>query len=121
MFKQREQRMVVRDLHCPNCGGTVSYNQKICEFCGGTILITSVNKLPSSQIEIQKYLDFYSQASQVDNENVDFSRGLCFLKLQQYDSAIDTFEKLIEKHMFNANLYFYAGIALLEGKKGYCQ
>lgn len=110
---------MIEDLKCPNCGGFVSREQRQCDFCGGSIFLNSARNLPNGNLELQKYLKFYSQISTGESDEIDFSRGVIFLKLKQYKNAINTFEKLVSTNMLYSNLYFYISIALLEGKKAF--
>lgn len=110
---------MVEDLRCPNCGGFVSSKQKNCDFCGGSILVESTRSLPKGSLELQKYINSYNQVSKGDSDEIDFSRALCFLKLKQYKNAVNSFEEVIDRNMFNSDAYFYMSIALLEGKKAF--
>lgn len=54
-----------------------------------------------------------------DDKTLNMSIAFCYLKLKLYDKALPCFEKAIEDNFDNSEVYFYAAIALLKGKKAY--
>lgn len=44
---------------------------------------------------------------------------MCYLKLKMYDKALGAFEKAIEDNFDDSEIYFYAAICLLNGKKAF--
>ena len=112
----------VVDLNCPGCGGGVSTGQKECKFCGRPIVITSFNDLNSfSPLDLNKYANSYrkSLADNPDNDALNMSVAMCYLKLKLYDKALPAFEKAIEDNFDNSETFFYAAISLLKGKKAF--
>lgn len=112
----------VVDLRCPGCGATVTTGENLCKYCQRPIVISTFNSVCNMELsEVNKYANTYRQAL-VDNPN-DFilnnSIGMCYLKLKLYDKAIDSFEIAIKDNFDNSELYFYAAISLLKGKKAF--
>ena len=112
----------VVDLNCPGCGGGVSTSQKECIFCGRPIVITSFNDIQSfSPLDLNKYASSYrkSLADNPDNDALNMSVAMCYLKLKLYDKALPAFEKAIEDNFDNSETFYYASISLLKGKKAF--
>jgi tetratricopeptide (TPR) repeat protein len=112
----------VIDLNCPGCGGGVSTSQKQCNFCGRPIVITSFNDIQSfSPLDLNKYASNYRKAlaDNPDNDALNMSVAMCYLRLKLYDKALPAFEKAIEDNFDNAETFFYTAISLLKGKKAF--
>ena len=112
----------VIDLNCPGCGGGVSTSQKQCNYCGRPIVITSFSDIQSfSPLDLNKYANNYRKALAYnpDNNALNMSVAMCYLKLQLYDKALSAFEKAIEDNFENSETFFYASVCLLKGKKAF--
>ena len=110
----------VHDLKCPGCGAPQDPGNKTCVYCGRPIVITSFGDMDSLTLPmLNKYAGSYRKALEEDPENaaVGMSLGMCYLKLRLYPKAAETFEKAMSVEFDNADLYFYAAIALLGGRK----
>jgi tetratricopeptide (TPR) repeat protein len=70
---------------------------------------------------VNKYANAYRQAlaESPDNQVLNNSIAMCYLKLKLYDKAIAAFEKAIEDNFDNSETFFYAAICLLQGKKAF--
>ncbi len=68
---------------------------------------------------VNKYVNSFSAAlkSTPDNDLLNISAAMCYLKLKLYDKAKFAFEKAIENDIDNSEAYFYAAVSLLKGKK----
>jgi tetratricopeptide (TPR) repeat protein len=109
-------------LSCPGCGARVSSGQQLCEYCGGPILISTINSVLSlSRPEANQYAGTYRKAltEDPDNRELNISIALCYLRLKLYDKAIPAFEKTIEDNVDNPETFFYLSLSLLRGKKAY--
>ena len=112
----------VIDLNCPGCGGGVTTSQKQCNFCGRPIVITSFSDMQSfSPLDLNKYASAYrkSLSDNPDNDALNMSIGMCYLKLKLYDKALPAFEKAIEDNFDNSETFYYAAVSLLKGKKAF--
>jgi len=112
----------VIDLNCPGCGGGVSTGQKQCNFCGRPVVITSFNDIQSfSPLDLNKYANNYRKAlaDNPDNDALNMSVAMCYLKLKLYDKALPAFEKAIEDNFDNSETFFYTAASLLKGKKAF--
>lgn len=112
----------VIELNCPGCGARVSLEQKACEYCHNPIVIStfsSVNAMTS--LELNKYANAYKKALEDHPENIELNKSIamCFLKLKLYEKAFSAFEKAMEDNFEDSEIYFYAAIALLNGKKAF--
>lgn len=112
----------VVELNCPGCGARVSTGQKECDWCHKPIVISTFNSVQSMpMLELNKYANTYRAAlsKSPDNPELNKSIALCYLKLKLYDKALPAFEKAVEDNFDNSELYFYAAICLLRGKKAF--
>jgi tetratricopeptide (TPR) repeat protein len=114
--------MQVVNLSCPGCGGGVSTADKECKFCGRPVVITSFSSAQTlSPLELNKYASAYRKAlaENPENQDLNMSVAMCYLRLRLYDQAIPAFEKAITDNFDNSESFFYAAIALLKGKKAF--
>ena len=112
----------VVDLECPGCGASVSVGQTECEQCGRTIVISefnSVYNMPAPMVN--KYAGAYRKAlaADPDDQALNSSIAMCYLKLKLYDKATEAFEKAMEDNFDNSETFFYAAVSLLQGKKAF--
>lgn len=106
-------------IECPGCGRPVSIDQKKCS-CGAPLNIASYNTISSWDASlVNKYANMYKKvlAQNPDNHEANTSAAMCFFKMRLYDKAEPFFEKAIEENFDNADVYFFASLNLLKGKK----
>lgn len=113
----------VMHLTCPGCGEPVEPGMKECPNYH-PLNISSFNSVASMPLPmVNKYANTYKKRlaenpyDSLSNESIAF----CYLKLKLYDKALEAFEKAVEENFDNAELYFYAAVCLLEGKKAFLQ
>ena len=112
----------VIELNCPGCGARVSTGQRECEWCHKPIIISTFNSVNSMPMpEINKFAGAYRKAlaENPDNQELNNSIAMCYLKLKLYDKALPAFEKAMEDNFDNSETFFYAAICLLQGKKAF--
>lgn len=112
----------VVELNCPGCGSPVDTGQKICKYCKQPVLISTFNsvyEMPAPMIN--KYANAYRKAlaESPDNQELNHSIAMCYLKLKLYDKALSSFEKAMEDNFDNSETFFYAAICLLKGQKAF--
>ncbi len=110
------------ELTCPGCGARVTTQQNECMFCHNPIVISSFNSVYSmSLLDVNKYANTYKKAltDNPDNQVLNTSIAMCYLKLKLYDKAIAAFENAIENDFDNSETYFYAAVCLLKGNKAF--
>lgn len=110
------------DIKCPNCGAAVDTGQKTCKFCKQPVVISTFNSVYGMPMPmISKYANAYREALENSPENQDLNNSIamCYLKLKLYDKALVTFEKAMEDNFDNSETFFYAAICLLKGKKAF--
>jgi tetratricopeptide (TPR) repeat protein len=111
---------VLPSLKCPNCGAVVDGNMARCEYCDQPVVLLSLSSLSSLPLQaIGKYAKSYrdSLADLPASETLRNSLGLCYLKLGLFDRARDIFEKAISEKYDEPELYFFAALSLLNGRK----
>ena len=71
------------------------------------------------KLNINEYIKTYSNILEKNNDNEDINNSIamCYLKLKFYDKAIQHFDKALDSNVDNSDIYFYYAIALLNGKK----
>lgn len=114
----------VVEINCPGCGARVSTGQKECEWCHKPVIISTFNSVYSMPMpEVNKFAGAYRKAlaENPDNQELNNSAAMCYLKLKLYDKALQAFEKAMEDNFDNSETFFYAAICLLQGKKAFLQ
>lgn len=112
------------DIKCPNCGAAVDTSQKTCKWCKQPVVISTFNSVYEMPMPlINKYANAYRQAlsETPDNQDLNTSIAMCYLKLKLYDKALAAFEKAVEGTFDNSETFFYAAICLLKGQKAFLQ
>jgi len=112
------------DVKCPNCGAAVDTSQKTCKWCKQPVVISTFNSVYEMPMPIiNKYANAYRQAlsESPDNQELNTSIAMCYLKLKLYDKALAAFEKAVEDNFNNSETFFYAAICLLKGQKAFLQ
>ena len=112
----------VIDIQCPGCGAPVDTGQKECSYCHRPVVITTFNSVYDMPMpEVNKYANAYRKTlvDNPDNQDLNTSIAMCYLKLGLYDKAAVAFEKAVENNFDNPEAFFYAAICLLGGKKAF--
>lgn len=110
------------ELECPGCATPITTSTRQCPQCFREIVISTFNSVNSmSPLDINKQANAYRKAmvNHPDDKTLNMSIAFCYLKLKLYDKALPCFEKAIEDNFDNSEVYFYAAVALLKGKKAY--
>jgi tetratricopeptide (TPR) repeat protein len=112
-----------KGLKCPNCNNQqLTENQTNCQYCGSLVVINSISSIQSfTPLDLNKYANSYRKqlADNPNNDTLNMSLGMCYLKLKLYDKAIPAFEKAIEDNIDNSESFFYFAVSLLKGKKAF--
>ena len=112
----------VIEMNCPGCGARVSTGQSECEWCHKPIIISTFNSVYSMPMpEVNKYAGAYKKAlsENPDDQDLNNSIAMCYLKLKLYDKSLSAFEKAMEDNFDNSETFFYAAICLLKGRKAF--
>ena len=112
----------VVELECPGCGIPITTSTKQCPQCYREIVISTFNSVNAmSPLDINKQANAYRKAmvGNPDDQTLNMSLAFCYLKLKLYDKALPCFEKAIVDNFDNSEVYFYAAITLLKGKKAF--
>lgn len=110
------------ELRCPGCGGVVRVDQQECEYCYRPIMISTFQSVYDMPLpEINKYASTYKKALMENPEHVALNKSvaICYMKLKLFDKAEISFQKAMEDNFDDADVYFYAAICLLNGKRPY--
>ena len=112
----------VLNLKCRGCGAAVTINDSVCKYCGGPVTISTFNSVNSMPLPmVNKYANSYRQDLQSNPNDVSANKATayCYLKLKLYDKALEYFEKAVEDNFDDSEVYFYAAICCLKGKKAF--
>ena len=116
----------VTTLRCPNCGSDIEKDQKECDACGSKLTFTTYESVSNfTQPQAKKYIrgfqdNISSNANDVKNETINnTSIAFFFLKVKMYDEAYNAFSKAMMNDFENSEIYFYAAVSLLKGKKAF--
>ncbi len=113
----------VLNLTCPGCGAPIEIGMQECPY-GHPITISTFNSVYSMPMPmVNKYANSYKKSLVEDPSNNETltSLAFCYLKLKLYDNALEGFQKAMEENFDNSELYFYAAVCLLQGKKAFLQ
>lgn len=108
------------ELECPGCAAPISTETKICPKCFRPIVITTFHSINGlSSMDLNKQANTYRKAmtQNPDHADLNMSIAFCYLKLKLYDKALPCFDKALEENFDNPEVYFYAAIACLKGKR----
>lgn len=114
----------VLNLKCRGCGAAVTINDSVCKYCGGPVTISTFNSVNSMPLPmVNKYANSYRQDLQSNPNDISANKATayCYLKLKLYDKALESFEKAVEDNFDDSEVYFYAAICCLGGKKAFYQ
>ena len=121
MVEEKQMAYTVERLTCPGCGFPVSIGMTECP-AGHPLNISTFNSVYNMPMPmVNKYASAYQKDLMNDpsNKELNYSIGICYLKLKLYDKAIPAFEKAMEDNFDNSEVFFYAAISLLKGKKAF--
>lgn len=107
---------------CPQCGAPAQLNSNVCLYCKAEFMIKSLSGLRNiGKSSIDKYIASYKKAASKDpnNNEINAAMGMCYLKLGLYDFATKFFLKAVEDMIENPDVYFYAAVCQLKGKKAF--
>ena len=108
-------------LVCPGCGFQIEPGMKECP-AGHPVSISTFNSVYDMPMPlVNRYANTYKKDLEdaPDDQELNHSLGICYLKLKLYDKALPAFEKAMEDNFDNSEAFFYAAICLLQGKKAY--
>ena len=120
------------NLSCSGCGAPVDPGAKRCEYCRRAIVLSGSSEiLNTPEPLLRDLMRQYEQGNVAERvaagaaggavapQRVDFSIGLCCLKLKLYDKAAEKFDAAIDDTPGSADVYFYGAIARLGGRKAF--
>ena len=111
----------VLNLNCPNCGAQVTTAHTQCDYCQQpiTIIRTFDDIRSKTDAEVKKYANSFNKAlaEEPSDSFLNASLAMCYLKLKLYDKALPAFEKAMDSNPDNADVFFYAAVCMLKGKK----
>jgi hypothetical protein len=110
----------VVDISCPGCGGPWSTDQAYCQYCGRPVIINSMSDVIAMDARnLKAHTRVFQDALDLGSEDpsIHSSLGMCFLKLGLRSKALAHFEDAMLADIENSETYFFAAIAVLDGKK----
>lgn len=114
----------VLNLKCRGCGAPLTMSDTVCKYCGGPVTISTFNSVNNMALPlVNQYTNSYKKDLQNDPNDMRANKAIayCYLKLRLYDKALEYFEKSVLDNFDDSEVYFYAAISLLKGKKAFYQ
>ena len=103
--------------HC--CGATVAIDAVECSYCANPVSITTFQSVWAIPIpNVNKYLSSY-QKDTAAGKDAFVPIAFCYLKLRLYDKAFKAFEDAMAAHVDNSEVFFYAAVCCLKGRKAF--
>lgn len=112
----------VLNLKCRGCGASLAISDAVCKYCGGPVSISTFNSVNNMPLPlVNKYANSYRQDLQNNPSNMSANKAIayCYLKLKMYDKALEYFEKAVTDNFDDSEIFFYAAICCLKGKKAF--
>lgn len=112
----------VVNLVCKNCGATVTIDTSICKYCAQPVSVATFNSVRDMELPlVNKYISSYREDLSTNPSDISANKAAayCYLKLRMYDNALSCFEKAVVDNFDDSEIYFYAAICCLKGKKAY--
>ncbi len=107
--------------NCHSCGAAVAVDATECSYCQNPVRITTFQsawELPSPAIN--KYLASYQKDLATGrDEGAATPIAFCYLRLKLYDKARVAFEQAMQTCFDNSEVFFYAAVCCLNGKKAF--
>ena len=100
----------------------IAMDQKNCKWCRSPVQITSFSSVASfSMPQLSKYTSSYRKdlVEHPNDTSLNASIAFCYLQMKMYDDAYSAFSKAIVDNFDNSEIYFYAAVSLLKGKKAF--
>lgn len=110
----------VIDMRCPGCGAPVDFNSSTCQFCQRPIVITSLPQAKGiAAADLAKLTRAFTSDlnDRPDDAELNKSLGISFLTQGIYDKAREKLDKAIDLGFDDSEIYYYAALATLGGKK----
>lgn len=111
----------VSQIKCPSCGWPLELGMTECP-AGHPVYITTFRSISDLPLPLlNRYASTYrqNQAAAPFDQGTNKSLAFCYLKLKLYDQALDAFAKAIADNFDDSEVYFYAAIAALKGRKAF--
>lgn len=112
----------VLNLKCRGCGAPITISDTFCKYCGGPVAISTFNSVNSMPLPlVNRYANSYRTDLQNNPNDMGANKAIayCYLKLRMYDKALEYFEKAVIDNFDDSEVYFYAAICCLKGKKAF--
>lgn len=111
-------------LNCVGCGARLSEDDKTCKYCRAPVVIAKYQTAASLPIlDRNKYAAAYRKSLERVPDDIDGNESLamCYLSLKLYDKALGAFERAMDGNFERSEIYYYAALCLLNGKKPFLQ
>jgi tetratricopeptide (TPR) repeat protein len=105
---------------CPKCGAPAPTAARRCAYCKAEFAIKTLSSLGSlDRSAINRYIAAYKRQLQTQPQDAEaaLALGLCYLDLGLYDKAIELVNTAIAQMPEQADVYYYAAVALFKGRK----
>ena len=107
-------------LVCPNCDSTLERTTKKCDYCHQPVIVDSFSLSRMQDDQVKKYIKSYNKMlaeGKGTSGEMENYMAMCFLRLHQYDKALEHFDKALDESFDDSETYFMNAVCLLRGKK----
>ena len=114
--------ITVHKINCKSCGAPVTIDNSICEYCKEPIIISTFNSVQNMELPtLNNYISSYRRDLSENPNDISANKAIayCYLKLKMYDNALSFFEKAVVDNFDDSEVYYYAAICCLKGKKAF--
>lgn len=112
--------MEVNQITCKGCGAPVSVSDSKCPYCRGPVCISTFQNVYDIPVQnLNRYVHSYQEdlCGNPDDFEANKATAFCYLKVKMYEKAMPFFDRAIEHNFNDSDLYLYAAICLLKGKR----
>lgn len=115
--------LVAESLECPNCGATISIQQRECDYCHSPVVVRRIQDIGNkSPQEVSRYVTFYQnfiKTQRGESSEILTALGVCLLQKGSYVEAVKHLEKAISLLPENGESHYYLALAMLQKKRPY--
>lgn len=108
-------------LECPNCGATISNNERICSYCQSPIIVKRIQDVNSMNAQaLNRYVQFYQnfiRTQRGETPETLTALGICLLQRNSYKESVNALERAINLLPNDGESRYYLALAMMQKKR----